>query len=241
MMTFEELTALLLLAAAMSFSPGPNTTLSATLGANFGFRQALPFICAVPLGWSLLLVISALGLGAVLMAVPLLALALKTAGVAYLLYLAWRLAFGPSRMGNTSAGGDKLPASRHASSPTSSRIGFWQGVLLQFVNTKAWMLALTIVSGWVAGRSEPGLRLLTVVPVLAAYAFASNALYALTGALLRGWLAGPEGTGRRLLRFNQLMALMLVVTAGWMALTPPASGTAGASAMSVKSITQVAP
>ena len=237
MMSFEELTALLLLAAAMSFSPGPNTTLSAALGANFGFRQALPFICAVPLGWSLLLVISALGLGAVLLAVPLLALALKTAGVAYLLYLAWRLAFGQTRMGNTSAAADKLPASRHA----SSHISFWQGVLLQFVNTKAWMLALTIVSGWVAGRSEPGLRLLTVVPVLAAYAFASNALYALTGALLRGWLAGPEGTGRRLLRFNQLMALMLVVTAGWMALTPPASGTAGASAMSVKSITQVAP
>lgn len=217
MMTFEELTALLMLAAAMSFSPGPNTTLSAALGANFGFRQALPFICAVPLGWSLLLVVSALGLGAALLAVPLLALALKAAGVAYLLFLAWKLAFRPSsRRGKTNVVGDKLSTFGQE----SSRIGFWQGVVLQFLNTKAWMLALTIVSGWVAGRSEPGLRLLTVVPVLAMYAFASNALYALTGAVLRGWLAGPEGTGRRLLRFNQLMALMLVATAGWMALTP---------------------
>lgn len=215
MMPTEELIALLLLAAAMSFSPGPNTTLSAAMGANHGFRQALPFVCAVPLGWSLLLIISALGLGAVLLAVPLLALVLKIAGVLYLLYLAWRLAQWPG-------GGVARPGNSDLQKP--QRIGFWQGVALQFVNTKAWMLALTIVSGWVAGRSEPGLRLLTVVPIMACYAFASNAVYALTGALLRNWLSGPDGTGRRLRVFNRLMALALAATAVWMALTPVVAG-----------------
>jgi threonine/homoserine/homoserine lactone efflux protein len=55
-----------------------------------------------------------------------------------------------------------------------------------------------------------------VLPVMLAYAFASNLSYALAGALLRDWLRGPDGTGRRLLAFNRVMAGVLVLTAVWM-------------------------
>ena len=58
-MPLEELTALLLLATAMSFSPGPNTTLSTALAANRGLPAALHFVLAVPVGWSLLLLLCA--------------------------------------------------------------------------------------------------------------------------------------------------------------------------------------
>ena len=51
LMSSTELTALLLLCTAMSFTPGPNTTLSAALAANFGFRRALRFVLAVAVGW----------------------------------------------------------------------------------------------------------------------------------------------------------------------------------------------
>ncbi|MDP3309977.1 MAG: LysE family translocator, partial [Polaromonas sp.] len=95
-------------------------------------------------------------------------------------------------------------------------IGFWQGAALQFVNIKAWMLALAIVSGWIAGRSDPGLRFAIVLPVMLAYAFASNLTYALAGSLLREWLSGPAGSGRRLVWFNRGMAAVLVATAIWM-------------------------
>ena len=60
-----ELTALLLLSTAASFSPGPNTALSTALGANLGLRHALRFVCAVPVGWGLLFTLCAAGLGAV--------------------------------------------------------------------------------------------------------------------------------------------------------------------------------
>ena len=50
-----EFTALLALATAMSFSPGPNTTLSTALAANRGLRHAMRFVCAVPVRWSALL------------------------------------------------------------------------------------------------------------------------------------------------------------------------------------------
>ncbi|SFC05222.1 Threonine/homoserine/homoserine lactone efflux protein [Polaromonas sp. OV174] len=200
-MNWQEFTALLILATAMSFTPGPNTTLSTALAANHGFRRALPFVCAVPVGWGVLLGVCSLGLGALVLAVPLLSWAVKIVGVSYLLWLA-----------------AKMARSRQLGQADASRlnVGFWQGAALQFVNIKAWMLALAIVSGWIAGRDNPGLRFAVVLPVMLAYALASNLTYALVGSLLRDWLAGPEGSGRRLLGFNRVMAGVLVVTAIWM-------------------------
>ena len=83
---------------------------------------------------------------------------------------------------------------------------------LQFLNIKAWLLALTLVAGWVAGRPDALHRFAIVVPVMAFFAFSSNLLYASIGALLRNWLA----SGSRLLWFNRFMALILVLTAYWM-------------------------
>jgi threonine/homoserine/homoserine lactone efflux protein len=199
-MNWQELSALLVLATAMSFSPGPNTTLSAALAANHGLRRALPFVCAVPVGWGLLLSLCSLGLGALVLAVPLLGWAIKLLGVAYLLQLAF-----------------KISRSRQLGEADAARLNvtFWQGAALQFVNIKAWMLALAIVSGWIAGRADPGLRFATVLPIMLAYAFASNLSYALAGSLLRHWLRGPDGRGRRLIHFNRVMAAVLAVTAVW--------------------------
>ena len=200
-MNWQEFMALLVLATAMSFTPGPNTTLSTALAANHGLKRALPFVCAVPVGWGVLLSLCALGLGALLLAVPLLGWAVKVIGVAYLLWLA-----------------SKIAQSRQLSEADAARMNvtFWQGAALQFVNIKAWMLALAIVSGWIAGRSDPALRMAVVLPVMLAFAFVSNLAYALAGSLLRDWLSGPMGSGQRLVGFNRMMALVLVVTAIWM-------------------------
>jgi threonine/homoserine/homoserine lactone efflux protein len=200
-MNWQEFSALLVLATAMSFTPGPNTTLSTALAANRGFGHALPFVCAVPVGWSALLLVCALGLGALVVALPLLNGAVKFTGVAYLLWLAWKLAQA-RQLGQADA--------------SQLNVGFWQGVALQFVNIKAWMLALAIVGGWITGHADAMQRLAIVLPVMLTYAFASNCSYALAGSLLRTWLSGPDGTGQRLHRFNQAMALVLVATAIWM-------------------------
>lgn len=204
-MTDTELTALLILATATSFTPGPNTTLSTALAANRGLRGALHFVCAVPVGWGLLFVLCAAGLGALVVAVPLLRWGILAGGLGYLLWLASRLA-----------------RSRALTQADSTRLNvtFWQGVALQFLNIKAWMLALAVVAGWVAGRPDATARTLQILPLMLAFAFFSNLLYALVGSLLRGWLAGPVvagvPTGGRLLAFNRGMAVVLVLTAVWM-------------------------
>jgi threonine/homoserine/homoserine lactone efflux protein len=197
-----EITTLLLFCTAMSFSPGPNTTLSTALAANGGLRPALRFCLAVPTGWTLLMAGSGLGLGALVLGAPGLRWALKLAGVAYMLWLAWKLA----RAGELA----QVDARR-------LRVGFWQGVGLQFLNIKAWMLALTLTAGWVVNASgrpapNPGERLAIICAVMLVFAFSSNFTYALVGSTLRGWLA----QGRRLLWFNRVLALVLAATAAWM-------------------------
>ena len=197
-MPLSEFTALLLVATAASFTPGPNTTLSTAIAANRGLRGAMRFVCAVPVGWGLLFVACAMGVGALIVAVPALRWAVLGLGTAYMLWLAARLA----RSGTLAqADGARL------------NVTFWQGVLLQFLNIKAWMLALAVVAGWIAGRPDAPTRLTLVLPVMVVFGFVSNLTYALVGSLLRQWLA----QGRRLLGFNRLMAAALVLTAGWMA------------------------
>jgi threonine/homoserine/homoserine lactone efflux protein len=82
---------------------------------------------------------------------------------------------------------------------------------LQFLNIKAWMLALAIVAGWVAGREDAAARTLILLPIMVAYGFVSNLTYAVAGSMLRHWLAH----GRRLLVFNRCMSVALVTTAFW--------------------------
>jgi threonine/homoserine/homoserine lactone efflux protein len=197
-MNWQEFTALLVLATAMSFSPGPNTTLSTALAANGGLPRAMRFVIAVPVGWTLLLGLCAAGVGALVVAAPSVRWAIKLFGIAYLLWLAWKLS-GSATMGRTD--GERL------------RVGFKQGVMLQFLNIKAWLLALTLVAGWIAGQPDALRRFAIVAPVMLVYAFTSNFAYALTGALLRNWLA----QGQRLLWFNRSMGAVLVLTAWWMA------------------------
>ena len=195
-MTSSELSALLVLATVSSFTPGPNTALSTAMAANHGLRGAMRFVCAVPVGWGLLFSLCATGLGGLVVAFPPMRWAIVLLGTSYLLWLA-------NRLWQTGS----LTAADHA----KLNVGFIQGVGLQFVNIKAWMLALAMVAGWVAGRDDATDRALTLLPIMVAYGFFSNLSYALAGALLRHWLA----QGRRLLMFNRCMATALVGTALW--------------------------
>jgi threonine/homoserine/homoserine lactone efflux protein len=83
------------------------------------------------------------------------------------------------------------------------------------------MLALTVMGGWMAGREDALARFAVLLPLMLAFGFFSNLLYAVMGSLLRAWLSGPVvdgvSTAQRLRWFNRAMALVLVVTAAWMA------------------------
>jgi threonine/homoserine/homoserine lactone efflux protein len=195
-MTSAELSALLVLATVSSFTPGPNTTLSTAMAANHGLRHALRFVCAVPVGWGLLFTLCATGLGSLVVTWPPLRWGIVVLGNGYLLWLASRLWQSGSLQQADSA---------------RLQVGFVQGVGLQFLNIKAWMLALAIVAGWIAGREDAHERTLLLLPIMVAYGLVSNLTYALAGSMLRHWLAH----GQRLRVFNRCMSGALLATVVW--------------------------
>ena len=201
LMTSAELTALLLLCTAMSFTPGPNNNLSTVLAANFGLKHAMRFVLSVALGWGLLLCLCTSGMGALVVSLPPLRWGITACGVAYLLWMAWKL-WHTHQRGQASA--------------SQLDVTFRQGVMLQFLNIKAWMLALTVVAGWLAGREDIASRFAVVLPIMLLFGLTSNLTYALMGTLLRRWLADAEHGGRRLRWFNRSMAAVLAATAAWM-------------------------
>jgi len=175
-----------------SVTPGPNNMMLLASGVNFGFRRTVPHMLGIGFGFASLLLGVGFGLGALLSAFPALHLALKVAGGAYLLYLAWRI--GTSRT---------LAEAGSASQPMS----FAAAAAFQWVNPKAWVMAVTAMAIY----TSPEAPVLSVLLVAAAFALVnlpSVSVWAGFGTALRGWLSDPV----RLRWFNLAMGLLLAAT-----------------------------
>ncbi|TCP61110.1 threonine/homoserine/homoserine lactone efflux protein [Rhodovulum bhavnagarense] len=118
------------------FSPGPNVILLTASGARFGFRPTLPHVAGVVVGVGVTSGLTALGIGALLLAQPGLALALRVLAAGWILWMAWKL----------------LTAARQRRAAAGDRpFTFVQAVLFQWVNPKVWAIALAAASGYAAG------------------------------------------------------------------------------------------
>ena len=172
-----------------SITPGPNNLMLMASGANFGVRRTLPHMLGVALGFVFMVVVVGLGLAGVFERYPATHAALEAASVAYLLYLAWRIA-------TAAAPGEADPSGRPFS--------FLQAAAFQWVNPKAWAMALTAVTVYTASRDWPDVVL--VAAVFGAINLPSVGSWALLGQGMRRVLTNP----RRLRAFNLAMALLLV-------------------------------
>ena len=88
----ELLGPLVLFAAAMCLTPGPNVVMITATAVNFGFRRSIPQMLGVTLGFGFMVMAAGFGLAGLFQAEPRLHAVLKYAGAIYLLYLAWRIA-----------------------------------------------------------------------------------------------------------------------------------------------------
>ena len=194
-MTLDVFAALFLFAFVTSITPGPNNLMLMASGVNFGFRRTIPHMLGIGAGFLSLLLGVGFGLGAVLAAWPPLHMALKVAGGAYLLYLAWRIAMARS-MGNADGAGE-------ASRPMS----FLEAAAFQWVNPKAWVMAVTAMAVYTSPQA-PFLSVLLVASAFALVNVPCVSTWAGFGVALRGFLAEPA----RLKWFNIVMGLLLVAS-----------------------------
>lgn len=192
-MAQETFLALLVYAFVTSVTPGPNNFMLLASGVNFGFVRTIPHMCGIGFGFFTLLMGVGLGLGALLTAFPQLHLALKIAGGAYLLYLAWKIAMSRS-MGEAKQA-DARPMTFVAAS------------LFQWVNPKAWVMAITAMAVY-TNPASPFWSMLMVGVVFALTNFPSVSIWAGFGVALRGFLSDPV----RLKWFNIAMGALLAVS-----------------------------
>jgi threonine/homoserine/homoserine lactone efflux protein len=190
-MTYDLFLALLGFAFVTSVTPGPNNMMLLASGVNFGLRRTLPHMLGITLGHSLMVFLVGLGIAGIFTAWPPALTGLKVLSVAYMLWLAWKIA-------QSGAPGE----GKARPQPFS----FVQAAAFQWVNPKAWAMSLGAVTAYVAQPSA--LAYLAVAATFAAVNLPSVAVWAAAGQGLRRWLSVPS----RLRAFNWAMAALLVAS-----------------------------
>ena len=190
-MTYELLTALFTFALVTVITPGPNNLMLMASGANFGFRRTLPHMLGIGLGFPTMIFLVGIGVMQVFDLWPLSYTILKALSVAYPLYLAWKIAnAAPPKDAETEG----------------KPLTFLQSAAFQWVNPKAWSMALSAITLYASSRALTAV--IWVAGVYVCVSFISTTGWTVLGQQMRRLLKNPK----RLRLFNYLMALLLVAT-----------------------------
>ncbi len=190
-MPYEILLALIAFAFVSSITPGPNNLMLMASGANFGFRRTVPHMLGIGLGFTFMVLLVGAGLVQIFDQFPFSYTVLKIVSVAYLLYLAWKIAHAAPVDGQEGAG---------------RPMTFVQAAAFQWVNPKAWAMALTATTAY-APEHTLG-TILIVALVFGAINLPSVSTWTVLGQQMARILTNP----RRMVAFNWTMAALLVAS-----------------------------
>lgn len=179
-------------ALATSITPGPVNVVALSSGARFGFAASQKHVFGAATGFTLLLVLIGLGLHEVLVRWPLLTQVIQWGGVAFLLYMAWKLAVDDGR----------LEADGKATAPS-----MLYGAVMQWLNPKAWLASVAGMGAFVANGDVPLLLQFALIYFVICYLSVGS--WAVAGGFLRRHLSEPG----KVRLFNRGMAALLAASA----------------------------
>jgi len=190
-MTLDLIPALAAFAFVSSITPGPNNLMLMASGANFGFRRTVPHMLGIGIGFSLMVLLVGAGLVQIFDAYPISHQVLKVCSVLYLLYLAWKIAnAAPVRKGEDNG----------------TPMTFLQAAAFQWVNPKAWSMALTAVTVYTPDNTLAAIGLVALV--FGAINLPSVSTWTIVGQQMARFLTNTA----RLRTFNWTMAALLVAS-----------------------------
>jgi len=205
-MPMDLLIAFAAFALISSITPGPNNLMLMASGTNFGFARTVPHMLGVALGFTLMVLLVGLGLAEIFSRIPQAHMALKAVCAVYLSYLAWKIA--------TSAPPEDGEA-------RGKPFTFVQAALFQWVNPKAWTMALTAVTAY--APADAGLAaFFLIAAVFGVINLPSVGLWAVMGTQLRRVLHD-----RRALQVFNLAAAILLLASLYPVLTSDFSAALG--------------
>ncbi|MDC0739190.1 LysE family translocator [Cognatishimia sp. SS12] len=190
-MTYEILLGLLLFAFVSSITPGPNNMMLLASGANFGFGRSVPHMLGIGIGFTIMIVLVGSGLMQIFDLWPASYHILKAVSALYLVWLAWKIA---------------TASAPERSNSNARPMSFLQAALFQWVNPKAWTMALTAITLYAPGREWTAV--LVVAGVFGAVNLPSVSAWALLGQEMQRVLTNAS----RLRAFNWTMAALLILS-----------------------------
>jgi threonine/homoserine/homoserine lactone efflux protein len=190
-MTPDLALAVALFAFVTTITPGPNNAMLLASGIHHGFRRSLPHMLGIVLGFALLLLAVGLGLGRLFVAMPIAHLIMRGAAGAYLLWLAARLAWSATEIGE-----GRVPRP----------MALVSAAAFQWVNPKTWVMATGAVAAYLPAGADAS-DLFLIMAVFAAVGFPCHVAWVGFGGLVRQLLSSPA----RLRACNIAMALLMVV------------------------------
>jgi threonine/homoserine/homoserine lactone efflux protein len=179
-------------ALACSISPGPVNIVALSAGARYGWRASMRHVTGATLGFTLLLIVVGLALRELLIVLPSMIAAVRWLGVAFLLYMAYRLATDNGNLGEDDAG--RAPSMLY-------------GATMQWLNPKAWLASLAGMGAYATGGDVHLVWQFVLVYFFLCYL--SLACWAYGGAVMQRYLREPG----RMLLMNRVLALLLVASA----------------------------
>ncbi len=185
-----ELLSLSLFMFATSCSPGPNNILASYSGFNFGLIKTIPHMFGVIFGFTTLVVVMNIGLINVFKNFLIVQEILKYAGTIFLIYLAYKISFSKTNSNNSS----------------KSPVKFIETFFFQFLNPKAVIVAIIIVSTYVESGENYINYSLWVIAIAFIFACFSIVFWTLLGRFLRRFATNEKF----IKRFNYVMSLLLV-------------------------------
>ena len=194
MITWELLLAISAYNFVMYVTPGPNNSILTASGIKFGFFRSIPNILGIPTGHGLQLALVCLGLGSLFSAFPVLLDILRYVGATYIMYLAYKM-FGSLNITSTE---DK-----------SRPLKYYEAILFQFVNPKAWVICITAVSLFYPEKENLFVGTLFMVVMSTVINIPSISIWAFGGSVIRFYLNNIKL--KKIIEW--LLALLLIATA----------------------------
>ena len=189
-MAYPDLIPLMMFMFAAAFTPGPNNILASYSGFNFGLIKTIPHMFGVIFGFTTLVVVMNIGLINVFKNFLIVQEILKYAGTIFLIYLAYKISFSKTRSDNSS----------------KSPVKFIETFFFQFLNPKAVIVAIIIVSTYVESGENYINYSLWVIAIAFIFACFSIVFWTLLGRFLRRFATNEKF----IKRFNYVMSLLLV-------------------------------
>ncbi len=195
----NSLLALTLFAFVSSITPGPNNLMLLASGVHFGFKATIPHMLGIGIGFGVMLLGVAFGFMQMFNWLPWLRFAMKWAGIFYLAWMAFALVRAAHAAQNNVRDG--------SSNPQSKPMSFIGAAAFQWINPKAWWMAVSMSSAYLP--ANPSIKVvLFAVGIFVIINLPTVSLWTWLGSQMRQWLAEPK----KLMLFNYVMALLLLAS-----------------------------